>query len=81
MNQTYETFIKFFDTYGQGNKISVDVTPLKDEVIVANINKSYVFIQKEKEGYIISCRNNALTLSGNEHFYEFVNALEEVLKK
>jgi len=42
------------------------VTSLQDEIVLAEVSGSYFFLMREKESYILSHRQNALSLKGDD---------------
>lgn len=79
MNSTYEKYINTLKKYAKKHNLPMKVTSLQDEIVLAEVRGSYIFLMGEKESYVLSHRENALSLNGDESFSSFEEKFDLVL--
>lgn len=79
MNSTYDKYINILKRYAKEHNLSMKVTPLQDGIVLAEVRGSYIFLMREKKSYVLSHRENALSLNGDESFSSFEEKFDSVL--
>lgn len=71
--------INSFKRYAKEHNLSMKVTPLQDEIVLAEVSGSYFFLMRERESYILSHRQDAVSLKGDESYASFEEKFDSVL--